>query len=147
MGKNWSTLEKGDTLYLLVPYEDYGIIKYEFQESQVINMHTYDWCTNIRFKYTDKNINRRRRIELCVNENKYNDNYVSYDKENKWRTLYETKWGDLIICYDSLNTINEVYKLLIQNKIKEQEALIESHKIYLEKLNQWKNITIANTYA
>ena len=144
MEKNWSTLKKGDTLYLLVPYEEDDIIKYEFQESQVINVHTYDWCANIRLKYTDKNLNKRRRIELCVNESKYNDNYVSYNKENKWRTLYETKWGDLIICYSSINEINYIYKELLKNKIREQEALIESQKRYLEKIKniQFKNFLI-----
>ena len=38
MEKNWSTLEKGDSVYLLVPYTEDGIIKYDFQESQVINV-------------------------------------------------------------------------------------------------------------
>ena len=29
MEKNWSTLEKGDSIYLLVPYTEDGIIKYD----------------------------------------------------------------------------------------------------------------------
>lgn len=134
MKKNWNTLEKGDKLYLIIPYEDDGIIKYEFQESQVINVHIYDWCTNIRLKYTDKNINKRKRIELCINKNKYEEKYVAYSKNTEWAREYKVKWGDLIITYENPKYLNEVYNILIQSKIREQEALIESQKRYLEKI-------------
>ena len=46
---NWSTLKKEDKLYLLIPMlENDGVINYIYQESQVINVHHYNWCTNIR---------------------------------------------------------------------------------------------------
>ena len=55
--KDWSTLQKGDTLYLLVPISTYNtdgtqITKYVYQESSVINVHQYENHINIRFKYT-----------------------------------------------------------------------------------------------
>ena len=58
--KNWSTLQKGDKLYLLVPISTYNtdgtqITKYVYQESSVINVHQYENHINIRFKYTDAN--------------------------------------------------------------------------------------------
>ena len=33
MEKNWSTLEKGDSIYLLVPYTEDGIIKYKANDN------------------------------------------------------------------------------------------------------------------
>ena len=136
MVKKWSTLEKGDKLYLMIPYEDDGIIKYEFQESQVINVHTYDWCTNIRLKYTDKNINKRRRIELCVNKLKYDETYVAYCKNTGWARDYKVQYGDLVVTYINPNYLKDVYKILIENKIKEKTALIESENRYLERLTE-----------
>ena len=143
MRKDWSTLEKGDKLYLMIPYEDDGIIKYEFQESQVINTHQYDWCTNVRFKYTDKNINKRRRIELCVNKYKYDRYFLACCDDTGWARDYNHKWGDIIVTYEDKNYINKIYKYLIQNKIREQEALIESQQRFLEKIKdiQFERIT------
>ena len=138
MKKNWSTLKKLDKLYLMVPYEEDEIIKYEFQESQVINIHHYDWCTNIRLKYTDKKINKRRRIELCINKYKYDQIYLAYCNNTKWARDYNPIWGDLIITFVDPYYLNEIYQRLIQNKIKEQEALINSQQIFLEKIKNLK---------
>jgi len=132
--KDWSTLEKDDKLYLMVPYVEEGITKYEFQESYVINVHHYDCCTNIRFKYTDKEINRRRRVELCVNQLKYNKTYLSNDKRTGWAHDNKIQFGDMIVTYINPELLNDAYAELIQNKISEQEALIESQKTYLSKL-------------
>ena len=143
MKKDWSTLEKGDKLYLMIPYEDDGIIKYEFQESQVINTHQYDWCTNVRFKYTDKNINKRRRVELCVNKYKYDQIYLACCDNTGWARDYNPKWGDLIVTFVDPFYLNEIYQRLIQNKIREQEALIESQQRFLKKIKdiQFERIT------
>jgi len=132
--KDWSTLEKNDKLFLMIPYDDNGIIKYEFQESYVINVHHYDWCTNIRFKYTDKNINKRQRVEFCVNKTKYDKTYLAKDKKTGWARETQVQFGDMIITYINPELLNEAYTELIQNKISEQEALIKSQKEYLEKL-------------
>ena len=57
--KDWSTLEKGDKLYLLVPIHikddntEQDILCYEYQESSVINIHQYYNTVHIRFKYTN----------------------------------------------------------------------------------------------
>ena len=136
MKKDWSTLEKGDKLYLMIPYEDNGIIKYEFQESQVINTHQYNLCTNIRFKYTNKIINRRCRVNFCVNESKYNKIYLACCDYTMWAQDYEPVWGDIIVTYEDPNYINIIYQKLIDDKIKEQEALIESHQKFLNKIKK-----------
>lgn len=132
--KDWSTLEKDDKLYLMIPYDDNGIIKYEFQESHVINIHHYDWCTNIRFKYTDKNINKRQRVEFCINKTKYDKTYLAKDKKTGWARETQIQFGDMIVTYINPELLNDAYTELIQNKISEQEALIKSQKEYLEKL-------------
>lgn len=134
MNKNWSTLKKEDKLYLMIPYNDNGIIKYDFQESQVINVHQYEWCTNIRFKYTDKNSNKRKRIELCVNKYKYDFDYISSNKETGWAKDNLIQYGDLIITYLNPEILNKAYSDLIDIKIKEQEAIIKSKMIYIEQL-------------
>ena len=131
---NWSDLKKNDVLYLMVPYEEDGIIKYEYQESYVINTNQYNVCTNIRLKYTDKNINRRRRINLCINKYKYDSKYLSYCKETGWARDYYSKYGDLIITYGDPNNLNEAYTNIISNKINELSLLINSYKTYLEKI-------------
>lgn len=132
--KDWSTLEKNDKLFLMIPYEDNGIIKYEFQESHVINIHHYDWCTNIRFKYTNKNINKRQRVEFCINKTKYDKTYLAKDKKTGWARETQIQFGDMIVTYINPELLNDAYTELIQNKISEQEALIKSQKEYLEKL-------------
>ena len=132
--KDWSTLEKNDKLFLMIPYEDNGIVKYEFQESHVINIHHYDWCTNIRFKYTNKNINKRQRVEFCINKTKYDKTYLAKDKKTGWARETQIQFGDMIVTYINPELLNDAYTELIQNKISEQEALIKSQKEYLEKL-------------
>lgn len=132
--KDWSTLEKDDKLFLMIPYTEDGIIKYEFQESHVINIHHYDWCTNIRFKYTDRNINKRRRVEFCVNKTKYDKKYLANDKKTGLARENNIVFGDMILTFINPELLNNAYKELIQNKINEQEALIKSQKEYLDKL-------------
>jgi len=132
--QDWSTLEKDDKLFLMIPYTEDGIIKYEFQESHVINVHHYDWCTNIRFKYTDRDINKRRRVEFCVNKTKYGQTYLANDKKTGWARETQIQFGDMIVTYINPELLNNAYTELIQNKISEQEALIESQKEYLDKL-------------
>lgn len=132
--KDWSTLKKDDKLFLMIPYTEDGIIKYEFQESHVINVHHYDWCINIRFKYTDRDINKRRRVEFCVNKTKYEQTYLANDKKTGWARENKIKFGDMIVTYINSELLNDAYTELIQNKISEQEALIKSQKEYLDKL-------------
>lgn len=132
--KDWSTLKKDDKLFLMIPYTEDGIIKYEFQESHVINVHHYDWCTNIRFKYTDRDINKRRRVEFCINKTKYEQTYLANDKKTGWARENKIQFGDMIVTYINPKLLNDAYTELIQNKISEQEALIKSQKEYLDKL-------------
>lgn len=135
MEKNWSTLEKGDSVYLLVPYTEDGIIKYDFQESRVINVHSCEWHTNIRLKYTDMNINRRRRIELCVNKEKYNSSCVAYTKQLSYAYEGGIKFGDLIASLYK-DMLKSEYKQLIKNKTAELKQLIASYNMYVEKLEK-----------
>ena len=130
--KDWSTLQKGDILYLLVPTITYNtdgpqITKYVYQESSVINVHQYENHINIRFKYTDSN-GKRRRIELTVNKLKFNNEYVSSDKRTGWASNYNPSYGDLIVTYINKEILNNVYSQIIAKKINKYEEIIENNK-------------------
>ena len=130
--KDWSTLQKGDILYLLVPTITYNtdgsqITKYVYQESSVINVHQYENHINIRFKYTDSN-GKRRRIELTVNKLKFNNEYVSSDKRTGWASNYNPSYGDLIVTYINKEILNNVYSQIIKQEINKYEEIIENNK-------------------
>lgn len=130
--KDWSTLQKGDILYLLVPTITYNtdgsqITKYVYQESSVINVHQYENHINIRFKYTESN-GKRRRIELTVNKLKFNNEYVSSDKRTGWASNYNPSYGDLIVTYINKEILNNVYSQIIKQEINKYEEIIENNK-------------------
>lgn len=130
--KDWSTLQKGDILYLLVPTITYNtdgsqITKYVYQESSVINVHQYENHINIRFKYTDST-GKRRRIELTVNKLKFNNEYVSSDKRTGWASNYNPSYGDLIVTYINKEILNNVYSQIIKQEINKYEEIIENNK-------------------
>lgn len=134
--KNWSTIEKGDKLYLLVPFGDgQGGIKYVYQESQVINVHKYDWCTNVRFKYTDIT-GKRRRIELCVNKLKYDKLFVPVSTKTRWARDVPTEYGDIVITFKDEDTLQSAWGSIIRNKIDEVEKNIDEQKKILASLFQ-----------
>lgn len=130
--KDWSTLQKGDTLYLLVPTITYNtdgpqITKYVYQESSVINVHQYENHINIRFKYTDSK-GKRHRIELTVNKLKFNNKYVSSDKRTGWASNYNPSYGDLIVTYINKEILNNIYSQIIVKEINKYEENIENIK-------------------
>ena len=130
--KDWSTLQKGDILYLLVPTITYNtdgpqITKYVYQESSVINVHQYENHINIRFKYTDST-GKRHRIELTVNKLKFNNEYVSSDKRTGWASNYNPSYGDLIVTYINKEILNNVYSQIIAKEINKYEENIENIK-------------------
>lgn len=130
--KDWSTLQKGDILYLLVPTITYNtdgpqITNYVYQESSVINVHQYGNHINIRFKYTDST-GKRRRIELTVNKLKFNNEYVSSDKRTGWASNYNPSYGDLIVTYINKEILNNVYSQIIVKEINKYEENIENIK-------------------
>ena len=130
--KDWSTLQKGDILYLLVPTITYNtdgpqITKYVYQESSVINVHQYENHINIRFKYTDST-GKRRRIELTVNKLKFNNECVSSDKRTGWASNYNPSYGDLIVTYINKEILNNVYSQIIVKEINKHEENIENIK-------------------
>ncbi len=130
--KDWSTLQKGDILYLLVPTITYNtdgpqITKYVYQESSVINVHQYENHINIRFKYTDST-GKRRRIELTINKLKFNNEYVSSDKRTGWASNYNPSYGDLIVTYINKEILNNVYSQIIVKEINKYEENIENIK-------------------
>ena len=139
--KTWNTLEKGDKLYLLVPYwnNERNILVYEHQDSEVINVHNYDNVTNIRLKYTVKHTGKRLRINLCVNKLKYNQKYVSTNKETGYARDYNIKYGDCIVTFYNSEILHQVYLKLIDEHIKIKEYLIKEQQDSIKKLIKLKN--------
>ena len=144
--KDWSTLEKGDKLYLMVPVntcnnDSYRVIKYVYQESEVINVHEYENHVDIRFKYTN-DAGKRKRIGLTVNKTKYNDDYVTTDRRTGWAAKYEPIYGDMIVTFKDKKLLDDAYKYVVESeidycddKIKEYESI----KRYLKDI-QYKSI-------
>lgn len=139
MKRDWTTLEKGDKLYLLVPFGDgQGGFKYVYQESEVIAVHFYDYNVNIRFKYSDVT-GKRQRIELNVNKVRYDDWYVAANKQTRWAAQYAPKYGELIVSYVSKDILKEVYKKIVDEEISEKLAAINSLNKYIEQLDNAKD--------
>jgi hypothetical protein len=113
--KRWSDLTKGDELYLLVPYVKDDHIYYELQLSNVINVHKYEYVTNIRFKYTQKYTGKRMRVNLSVNINKDMLTYEILGKSDIARGV-DAKYGDFIVSQE-YNIINVLPKSLLQKEI------------------------------
>ena len=129
--KNWSTLEKGSQLHLLIPNIVNNKCEYTYQKSQIINIHHYDWCVNIRFKYTDQN-GKRKRVEFCVNKYKFNNDVLSVCKETSYARQNNPKWGDLLITYLDIKTLFNQFKICLGNEINTIENKIND-------LNDYKN--------
>ena len=141
--KNWSTLEKGDRLYVLIPFADKNSgISYNLQESEVINLHQYENNVNVRMKYTDIS-GKRRRIDLCINKTKYELPYVSGDKATGFARSNKIKFGDIIVTYHDLNVLDIAYQEIIDNEIEEVENIIETQKQRLLYLNDHKYISFS----
>ena len=138
MNKKWSDIKQGDILYVLVPiYADKNMLKYEHQQTKVINIKETpeNLGITIKFKYTNTD-GYRRRCFLFIAKNRYN---VPTLAGNNYRyAMKPNKFGDILISFD-LNDLNNVYKNLIVNKQKEIEGLIEQQQKLLSQLEELKN--------
>lgn len=137
--KTWNTLQKGDILHLLIPEntQDTIFTTYKYQQSTVISVKQYDYGVFIRFKITDNN--HRRRINLVVNRLKYNNECVPVDIKTRWAHENFIKFGDIIVTFKDIETLNNAYKFIIDEKIEEQKKLIQQHQLLIKKLNELKN--------
>lgn len=124
----WNTLKKGQGLCLLV-FED-G--KYTYQISEVISIKEYNSICNVRFKYTKNG--KRVRVNLAVNKLKYSLPYLAVKRNTEFAREYIPVYGDMIVSFNGLDILNNIYSELITNKIKEQEEIIAKEKDTLSKL-------------
>lgn len=71
-----SNLQKGDIIYVLVPYNHNGDIDYRIEKTNLIRCeHVESWgesFVRVKFKYTDFE-NRRRIIDKKIHINQWND--------------------------------------------------------------------------
>ena len=124
----WNTLKKGQGLSLLIFEDD----KYTYQVSEVISVKEYDSICNVRFKYTENG--KRVRINLAVNKLKYSLPYLAVKRNTEWARNYTPVYGDMIVSFNELDILNNIYSELITNKIKEQEEIVAKEKDILSKL-------------
>ena len=124
----WNTLKKGQGLYLLI-FKD-G--KYTYQVSEVISVKEYKSICNVRFKYTENG--KRIRVNLVVNKLKYCLPYLAVKRNTEWARDYNPVYGDTIVSFNGLYILNNIYRELITNKIKEQEEIVAKEKDTLNKL-------------
>lgn len=124
----WNTLKKGQGLSLLIFEDD----KYTYQISEVISIKEYDSICNVRFKYTENG--KRIRVNLAINKLKYNLPYLAVKRNTEWARDYTPVYGDMIVSFNGLDILNNIYSELITNKIKEQEKIVAKEKDTLNKL-------------
>ena len=124
----WNTLKKGQELSLLI-FED-G--KHTYQVSEVICVKEYELICNVRFKYTENG--KRIRVNLAVNKLKYSLPYLAVKRNTEWARDYNPVYGDMIVSFNGLDILNNIYSELITNKIKEQEEIVAKEKDTLNKL-------------
>ena len=141
--KDWSTLEKGDKLYLLVPIHikdentEQDILCYEYQESSVINIHQYYNTVHIRFKYTNE-MGKRHRVILSINKNKLNDDYVCADNRTGWATDYKISYGDLIVAFKNKRLLSDAHRFIVEQEIENCINKIKEHTVLLNYLEHLK---------
>ena len=132
ISKKWNTLKKGDKIYLLIPIEYEDTYKYTYQESEIINVKEYNSICNVRFKYTKNG--KRIRVNLAINKLKYNLPYLAVKRNTECARDYTPVYGDMIVSFNGLDILNNIYSELITNKIKEQEEIVAKEKDTLNKL-------------
>ena len=124
----WNTLKKGQGLSLLIFEND----KYTYQVSEVISVKEYESICNVRFKYTKNG--KRIRVNLAVNKLKYSLPYLAVKRNTELARDYIPVYGDMIVSFNGLDILNNIYSELITNKIKEQEEIVAKEKDTLSKL-------------
>ena len=98
MEKNWSTLEKGDSIYLLVPYTEDGIIKYDFQDILLLGEAGRRFFSCDINDYLNTIIVSSNNRRYCVNYSPF----IKYVDNNKFEIFkyYLLKW------YNAVNNKN-----------------------------------------
>lgn len=143
MKLNWSELQKGDKLYLLVPVlnESSTCFIYKYQESNVINIK-FDpkrKSVTIRFKYTHVN-GKRIRVNYEICEANINDDYLIIG--DHLPTFIDEIYGNMIVMHDNPEQLNIIYKAMIYSKIDKLQHKIDEYKNNLNYLENQKYINI-----
>lgn len=138
MNKKWTDIKPGDILYILVPiYTDKTMVKYEYQQSKVINIKESpeQLGITIKFKYTNTD-GYRKRCFMFISTNRYDVSVLSVNKYHFAMKPY--KFGDILVSF-VYNDLTNVYKNLIVNKQKEIEKNILEQQELLKQLEELKN--------
>ena len=142
MKLNWSELQNGDKLYLLVPMMDEHCIIYKYQESQVINLkvHPKYKSVSIRFKYTDVR-GKRMRIETEVCHSEIEKDYLVVGQRYS-AFKEESLYGHIIVVHDNPEQLDNIHNLMINNEINKLQNKIDEFKKNISYLENHKFINI-----
>lgn len=142
MKLNWSELQKGDKLYLLVPIKNENCISYQYQESQIINIkiHPRYKSVSIRFKYTDVR-GKRMRIETEVCQSEIEKDYLVVGQRYS-AFKEESLYGHIIMVHDNPEQLDNIHKLMINNEINKLQNKIDEYKKNIGYLENNKFINI-----
>ena len=138
----WSNLKKADNLYLLIPIinNDKKLV-YKYQESKVINIKEYKFIYRLTFKYTNMG-GKRVKVNLAINKNKCNLQYLAVSDATEWARDYEVKYGDMIVTtIDDKLYLCSLVDMLIDNDINKYKDLI---KIYTDVISGLEMIKKTN---
>lgn len=132
MKLNWSELEKGTKLHILVPYVDEnGFVQYNYQESKVICVKPYTKNSeisfvNVRFKYTDE-LGKRKRVNCQI-----------YDLDNPLIGYYYTgsAFRKIIITYEDKSLLEKKYKEILNSEIQKYKDKQQQLNNYIRRLEQ-----------
>lgn len=140
---NWSTIKKGDKIYILFPKITERGIEYEYQESYIISNKDLGSNGNpyqvIRFKFTNRS-NKRQRIQIYVTNINIDNKYICINLENK-RINSGDMWGNMIVAIDK-NILPETYRNMIKFKEMEINTLITCYQDFLVELDLMKRKNI-----
>ena len=139
---NWSELQKGDKLYLLVPMMYEHCIIYKYQESQIINIkiHPRYKSVSIRFKYTDVR-GKRMRIETEVCHSEIEKDYLVVGQRYS-AFKEESLYGHIIMVHDNPEQLDNIHNLMINNEINKLQNKIDEFKKNISYLENHKFINI-----
>lgn len=124
----WSNLKKDDNLYLLIPIinNDKNLV-YKYQELKVINIKEYKSIYRLTFKYTNMD-GKRVKVNLAINKNKCNLQYLAVSDATERARDYEVKYGDMIITtIDDKLYLCSLVDMLIDNDIDKYKDLIKNY--------------------
>lgn len=127
-------LKAGDTIYALVPYNNNGYLDYRVEKTSLIQCDIEDnllgRCVYVEFTYLNY-FGERSKITTRVFDTQWDGEYVTY-------FISEFPKYGMIAFTDNIECLNNVYKNLMMNYIRDYDKRIEElqrhREVYVDKM-------------